>query len=290
MSLFPKSKDHLPLTWWKGHPVYLSAYLAIAGVACMILTAILIAAGAGGGVELLWFSYSGLVGGLRLWTPLTYVLVNPFNLFLLLSAYFFWKFGEDVEKFFGRRIFVQLLVTLVLVTPLVFTIFGLLGVQIGPAYGISGVFFGVLLAFITLNPHAQISLFIATVPAWLLGAMLVGFNVFVHLASRNWAELIMLVSQVLATYGFVRYQQGRWTLPSFGSKLRPQRPARTTRPSDLTVLPPYREDREETERGHRSESAKVDAILEKISQKGMQSLTAAERKLLEQASERLKKG
>ncbi len=34
----------------------------------------------------------------------------------------------------------------------------------------------------------------------------------------------------------------------------------------------------------------MDAILEKISQKGMQSLTVAERKLLEKASERLKKG
>lgn len=286
MSLFPESKDHLPLTWWKGHPVYLAAYVAIVGVASMIITAIL-----GGGVmQHFVFTYAGLVGQFRIWTPLTYILVNPLDLFLLLGAYICWKFGEDLEKFFGRRAFVRLLLLLVLVTPVVLTVFGLLGHATWPAIGISGVFFGVFIAFATLYPRAQISLIIVTVPAGVLAMFYVGITAVIHLATPNWPGLIMLTCQVLAAYGFIRYQQGRWSLETLQSKMRAPKPARAPRGSELTVLPPYREDREETERGHRSEAEKVDAILEKISLKGMQSLTPAERKLLEKASERLKKG
>ncbi|QIF05506.1 rhomboid family intramembrane serine protease [Roseimicrobium sp. ORNL1] len=286
MSWFPQSKDHLPLTWWKGNAIYLSAYIAIVGVASMIVTALL-----GRGIMgVLEFSYVGLVGQFRVWTPLTYILVNPFDLFLLLSAYIFWKFGEDLEKFFGRRAFIRLFLLLVLVTPVVLTVFGLLGFGTWAAMGISGVFFGVFIAFATLYPRAQISLFIVTVPAGVLAMFYVGIMAVIHLAARNLPAFIMLACQVLAAYGFVRFHQGRWSLEALQSKLHAPKPAKSQRESDLTVLPPYRKDKAETERGHRSEAEKVDAILEKISQKGMQSLTAAERKLLEKASDRLKKG
>lgn len=286
MSLFPESKDHLPLTWWKGRPIYLSACIALIGVASMIVTAIL-----GWGImNYLAFSYAGLVGQFRVWTPLTYILVNPFDLFLLLGAYIFWRFGEDLEKFFGRRTFVRLFLLLVLLTPVMLTVFGLLGHGTWQAIGISGVFFGVFIAFATLYPQAQISLFIVTVPAGVLAMFYVGITAVIQIASRNWPALIMLTCQVLTAYGFVRYQQGRWSLETLQSKLRTPKPAKSQRESELTVLPPYRQDRAETERGHRSEAEKVDAILEKISRSGMQSLTAAERKLLEKASERLKKG
>ncbi|RBP39644.1 rhomboid family protein [Roseimicrobium gellanilyticum] len=286
MSWFPKSKDHLPLTWWKGHAIYLAAYIAIGGVVSMVVTAILMAAAGGSIIGMLQFSYAGLVGGLRLWTPLTYVLVNPPDLFFLLSAFFFWRFGEDVEKFFGRRIFVQLFLALVLVTPVVLTIFGLLGAATWSVWGVTGVFFGVFLAFVTLYPRAQISLILFTLPAWVLATAIVGVNALIYLAGHAWAQLIMLASQVLTAYGFVRYQQGRWTMPSFSSLLKSKK---TEQPADITLLPSYREKKKKGE-PTATDAEKVDAILEKISQKGMQSLTAAERKLLEKASERLKKG
>lgn len=286
MSWFPESKDHLPLTWWKGHAIYLAAFIAIGGVVSMVVTAILIAAAGGTVVGMLQFSFAGLVGGLRFWTPLTYVFVNPPDLFFLLSAYFFWRFGEDVEKFFGRRIFVKLFLALVLITPVVLTIFGLLGAQTWTVWGVTGVFFGVFLAFVTLYPRAQISLILFTLPAWVLATAIVGVNALIYLSGHAWAQLIMLASQVLTAYGFVRYQQGRWTLPLLSKVLNPKK---SEKPADITLLPSYREKKKKGE-STETDAEKVDAILEKISQKGMQSLTAAERKLLEKASDRLKKG
>jgi hypothetical protein len=65
---------------------------------------------------------------------------------------------------------------------------------------------------------------------------------------------------------------------------------KAAKPANVSLLPSYREKETKKEEPVMADASKVDAILEKISQKGMQSLTAAERKLLEQASERLKKG
>ena len=40
-SWLPESQDNLPLTWWKQHPVYLAAIIALVGAASMALTAVL---------------------------------------------------------------------------------------------------------------------------------------------------------------------------------------------------------------------------------------------------------
>lgn len=297
MSWFPESKDHLPLTWWKGHPIYLAAYLAIAGVVSMIVTSILMAVDMNL-VRALTFSYEGLVQAYRVWTPVSYVLVNGPSLMLLLSAYFFWRFGEDVEKFFGRRTFVKLFTLLVLVTPLMLTLFGLLGARTWTVMGISGVYFGVFLAFATLYPNAQISLILFTLPAWVLAVAIVGVNALISLAARDWAGLVMLACQVLTAYGFVRFEQGRWTMPSL-SQVLPGRNKKKGRSSDLTLLPSYRE-KENTKKpvpapsnaasvNTSAVSEDIDAILDKISRDGMQSLSPEERRVLEKASERLNK-
>jgi membrane associated rhomboid family serine protease len=202
MSWFPASKDHLPLTWWKGHPVYLAAYVALGGVATMVVTTLLMAANPVL-LQYLVFTFAGLVEDYRVWTPLTYVLVNPPSLWLVLTSYFLWRFGEDVEKFFGRRIFVKLLVVLVLVTPFLLSLIGLIGFRDWPAMGIYQVEMGVFLAFATLYPRAQISLILFTIPAGVMAAIIVGVDVLQNLAGRNWPGLFVLAGQVFTAYGFV---------------------------------------------------------------------------------------
>jgi hypothetical protein len=296
MSWFPESKDHLPLTWWNRMPVYLAAILAAVGLVSMIVTSIVKAAVP----EIaLWtvFTYEGLVLNYQVWTVLTYVLYNPPSIWLVIGTFLLWRFGQEVERHLGRRAFVKLVVLLLLTPPVLITIIGALNIFPWFAAGIEDLELGVFLAFVTLYPRAQLSVIITTVPAWLMAVVIVGVRALQFLSDRAWGGLIVLAGIVLVAYAFITYFQGKWTLRTLGSKLRSKRlpgssrgSSKSSRDTELTVLPPYREDREETERGHRSDAEKVDAILEKISQKGMQSLTAAERKLLEKASERLKKG
>lgn len=282
MSWLPESQDRLPLTWWKGQPIYLAAIIAIAGVVSMIVTSLLMAAERDV-ISRLIFTFSNVVDRGWLWTPITYILVNPPSLFFILTSYFFWRFGEEIERHFGRRIFVKLVVGLMLVSPLLLSLIALLGPRDWPAIGIGQLEFGVFLAFATLYPRAKMSILIATIDAWILAAVFVGISALTALASRNWAALFVLAGQVLFAYGYIRYEQGRWTLPSL-SFLKMKR-----NPEPARRLPAQKQKTAAAKSPRVDLEEKVDAILDKIHREGLQSLTEEERRTMEQASEILRK-
>lgn len=279
MSWFRESQDHLPLTWWKGHPVYLSAIVALVGVASMVLTAVI-------GNEWLGsliFSYENLVHRFYLWTPLTYALVNPPNLWLVLSCFLVWRFGEPLERHLGRRAFVRLVLLLLAVLPLLILLLGFGGLRTGLA-GINHLLFGVFLAFATLYPRAQIPLIFATIEVWILAAIIVGVQALAAAAARDWVGLLMLAAETGVAYGFVRHEQGQLQMPALSSLIpRPAQPK-----PDRTLLP-TRPLKAKKSRPVVRPQSDVDEILDKISREGMQSLTAEERITLEQASSDLQK-
>jgi hypothetical protein len=252
--LLPPDKDLLPLTWWKQHPIYLSAILAIGAAASMVMFAIL-------GYTLMLqmsFSIDAIATG-KLWTPVTYVLVNPPGIGTVVGCYLLWRFGEAVERHFGRRIFVKMLLMLVVVSPLTIALLHLTPMRGYQCAGINDLEFAVFIAFATLYPRAEINLFIITLEAWILASVLVAVSALVDLASRDWGSLILLSANVGSAYLFVRYQKGEIQLPAL--RLRSNRKKRTDRSAAL-----------------------IDEILEKVHREGMQSLTTKEREMLERAS------
>ncbi len=280
MSWFPESQDRLPYTWWKGQPVYLAAILALGAVGSMILTAILMAFG-GGILTALIFTFQNFAHKFYLWTPITYILVNPPSIWLVLNSFFLWRFGEQVERHLGRRTFVSLLGWLILVPPTLATLLGLAGVDLPIGAGIVAVEFGVFIAFATLYPRAQLSIIIATVEVWVLAAIFAGVSALSHLAGQDWPGLTLLAVSVGTAIAFIRYQQGHWKFPSWTQR-RQHPKLRVVRRSDDG--PPSRE-----EPFTPRIPPDVDAVLEKISREGMASLTDEERKALEKASSDLTK-
>ncbi|WP_395717114.1 rhomboid family intramembrane serine protease [Prosthecobacter sp.] len=260
-SWFPESQDRLPLTWWKQHPVYLAAVVALAGAASMVVFAVL----GPGLMGHLVFSFDAAFQEWHLWTPLTYVLVNPPGLFLLLGCYLLWNFGEAVERHLGRRVFVRLLLLLLASSPLFVCLFHLAGVRGMACAGIMQLEFGVFIAFATLYPRAKISIIILTLDAWVMAAIFVGINALQCLAARDWVSLILLAANVGTAYAFIRYETGAFKLPSFPKPApKAPKPAKSAAPA-------------------------VDDILDKISRHGMQSLTAEERRILDKASDEMKR-
>ncbi len=261
-SWLPESKDHLPLTWWKQHPVYLAGVLALVGVASMILTAVL-------GYDLMGhfvFTYDSAFRQLHLWTPLTYVFVNPPSFWTLIGCLLLWNFGEAVERHLGRRAFVRLLLLLLLASPLFITLFGLLGGRGFACMGITQLEFGVFIAFATLYPQAKLSVIIVTIDAWILAAIFVGINALSCIGGRDWSSLLLLAANVGTAYAFIRFETGALKLPSL-----PKRAPQAKNPAKKSSTPT------------------VDDILDKISHQGMQSLTAEERRILDKASEEMKR-
>ncbi len=261
MSWLPESQDRLPLTWWRQQPVYLAAIIALAGVASMIITAVL-------GYDVMThfaFSFDRAFHQFHIWTPLTYVFVNPPSLWLIVGCYLLWNFGEAVERHLGRRSFVSLLLLLLFASPLVISLLGLVGMRGISCAGLMQLEFGVFIAFATLYPRAKISLIILTVDAWVLAAIFVGINALGSLAVRDWTSLLLLAANVGTAFAFIRYEQGAWKLPVIAKPApKPSKPAKSKTPT-------------------------VDDILDKISRHGMHSLTAEERRILDQASEEMKR-
>ena len=261
-SWLPESQDNLPLTWWKQHPIYLAAIIALVGATSMVLTAVLGYAMMGQMI----FTYEGAFHHLRLWTPLTYILVNPPSLWTLIGCLLLWNFGEAVERHLGRRAFVRLLLLLLLVPPLLITLFGLLGNHGFACAGIMQLEFGVFIAFATLYPRAKLSVIILTIDAWVLAAVFVGLNALGSLGARDWSSLLLLAANVGTAFAFIRYETGALKLPSL-----PKRTPQTKKPAKKSSAPT------------------VDEILDKISRQGMQSLTAEERRILDKASDEMKR-
>jgi membrane associated rhomboid family serine protease len=255
---FPESQDLLPLTWWKQHPIYLSTILAIGGVASMVLFAIV-------GFEAMshfMFSFESAFQQGKLWTPFTYAFVNAPGIWTVIGCYLLWRFGEEVERHFGRRIFVKLLLVLLVVAPIAVTLLHLVGLRGMMCAGIMEIEFGVFIAFATLLPRAGINIFIATIDAWILAAIIVGVNALSCIAARDWGSLILLVTTVGSAYVFIRYQKGEIKLPTF-----------------IKILPDEPKQEKRT-------SAVIDEILDKISQNGFDSITPEERAILDDASKK----
>lgn len=267
-SWLPKSKDHLPLTWWKQFPVYLASVVAVAGAASMLVFAIF-------GSELMRnfvFQVDTAFLKGRLWTPVTYVLVNPPSLWTLFGCYLLWSFGEGVERHLGRRAFVGLLLLLMLVSPALISVVHLAGAPGRSCAGLMELEFGVFIAFATLYPRAKINLIILTLDAWILAAAFAGIYALQCLAARDWIALLLFAGNVGAAFGFVRYQQGELKMPAFSQPL--SSPKQREAPDTATST---------------SLRSSIDDILDKISREGIHSLTAKERKLLERASKDLRR-
>jgi hypothetical protein len=136
--------------------------------------------------------------------------------------------------------------------------------------------FALFVAFATLYPDAMMMFNILA--KW-AAVVLVSIFSLIYLANHNWVELISLWVTTTYAYGFVRYQQGHFKLPSFRFNQRKPK---------LRVLPDLKPDETISINLAKDDSmAEMDALLDKIAKSGMSSLTAKERSKLAKAREEL---
>lgn len=257
MGSYDSDKDRSPLFMAGNLPV--TAAVLIVGVLAlaMVLWSVLTAFG----VELKFLAFeSAAVMRGEVWRVVTYPFYNPPSIFAVVDLFFLFWFGRELEKFFGRRAFLRFYGLLILVQALATMI-----VSWGSIFGPRFANFAVFIAFAVLYPRAQI--FFGIEARW-LAVIYLAINVLQALAYHAWDWFAPLFACSALAFAFVRFEQGRWSF-----KLPERRPK-------LRVI----------EGGAKPEQpANVDAILEKISREGMQSLTAKEREQLEQARQHLLK-
>ena len=126
-----------------------------------------------GGMAYAWFVMhfglvpSGVLPGLRIWQPVTYLFLHADFFHILVNMFMLWMFGRELELVWGRDRFLRyyfltgvgagLLNILVKSVP---TLWGHPPYD-APTIGASGAIFGVLLACAILFPDRQVSFFFA---------------------------------------------------------------------------------------------------------------------------------
>ncbi len=254
-----------PLAWIGRVPVYVSGALAAAHALAMILTAVAMAAGAERLLQSLQFSSGAVLGQFEIWQFVTYAFVHPPGLFFLIELYMLVVFGQEIEKFLGRREFLAIYATLLLLPPVALTVTSLAGLSSAILSGSAALHFGVFIAFATLYPSAEI--FFSIRAKW-IAICLVAVGALQALAARDPVGLAVLTLDCGAAFVLVRRLRAGEFLPDFRAML----PVRNTPRLRVVKDPP---------------EASIDAILEKISRSGMRSLTSAERGRLDRARENL---
>ena len=226
----------------------------------------------------------------RPWTFVTYMFVHAGLLHLLANMLMLYVFGTAVESRLGSRNFI-LYYLYCGVGAAVFSL--LLGgiMPVGAFVGASGAVLGVAVAFAYFWPDAELIVFPIPVPIKARTVVL-GLVALDVIGSRLWPNdgIAHLAHVGGALFGFFFFK-----VQSF-SRRSPSEPARTvervvmvqsgsSEPEGRTPVTPMR-----PRSGIESDpvTAEVDRVLDKISQRGISSLTPAERKFLDEVARKKK--
>ncbi len=229
----------------------------------------------------------------QIWRLLTYAFLHsPIDpLHIVFNMLFLWWFGSELEQMYGAREFLAFYLVAALLGGIAFQVQALVDGGGLPCIGASGAVTAVMVLYAFHFPHTPILLFFfLPVPIWLLVLFQVAQDSF-QLFGRVQTGIAVAVHLGGAAFGALYYKlhwrilDWRQGLQSWWQQFR--RPhLRVFRPEEeepVSVAAQSNQDLDE------HLDAKLDAVLEKLSRHGRDSLTDSERAILMRASEIYKK-
>lgn len=232
-----------------------------------------------------WFDMFGLVpravlGHLRLWQPVTYLFLHGNFWHILMNMFALWMFGVPLERDWGYNAFMKFYFVVGIAAGVATWLF-MLGSS-APTIGASGAIMGVLVAFALLYPDTPILLaFIIPVPARIFVLI---YAVMEFLSARRFSsDGIGHVTHLAGMAAAFVYVKADWRASALVHRLRRQMRARSR---GLRVVESVRKPPVERPRPDLANDTEVDAILDKISREGIDSLTATELRKLRERSAR----
>lgn len=243
------------------------------------------------------FDSEAIIRG-QLWRIITWPVVTPPDIWGVIGVALYFYFGTMIEARMGRQRYAWFTGICVVVPAAIIAVLApLTSTQVFNGQ-IRLLEMAIILAFILIEPHAR-SFF--GIPFWVLGAVILAIDVIQMLGQREWLILLWVAlvlgaaSLLVRAYSLTEFEQiPLIPLPSSVSgdpyakanrarERKARSKGRTSRPGrDDVVVPIHREDLS------RAEQADMDRLLDKISETGMVSLDAEERRRLDAYSRRLR--
>jgi membrane associated rhomboid family serine protease len=242
------------------------------------------------------------------WTIVTYMFVHAWLAHLAFNLFTLWMFGPRLEKVWGTRTFVQFFLWCGLGGGIAHLLFA----QNSAVVGASGAISGVLVAYALRWPDDEIYVFgvIPMKSRWLIVAMIAmniifalspgsGIDWTAHLGGMGFGWLFL---KLYSLGGLDRVRGWVSSVPDESEDMpravprarssmrdRPRGVDEVVARSNAVVLreskPMTHVPKQETAKEH---AARVNRVLDKISQQGIESLTSDERRLLEDLSRKLR--
>ena len=152
------SDDYRPVAWMGSYPVDVTTMLVGLHVAVAIITAILVALGAGSVLAYLQFDSAAVWYSGQVWRLFTYAFVHAPSalLWFAIEMYMLFVFGREVERFIGQRAYIALYLLLLVAPTVVLTLWGFW--QRSALAGSPALHFGIFVAFATIYPRVEMFL------------------------------------------------------------------------------------------------------------------------------------
>ncbi|MGH1506076.1 MAG: hypothetical protein ACRBI6_21175 [Acidimicrobiales bacterium] len=267
--------------------------------------------GAGGAVTTRLIMNGDSVGRGQVWRLLTWFIPNAVSIWVVIGAVVLFFLGREVDRSLGRDRSLQFGLVLLLIPSVLATVsWWVLPDSVYESAGFRGypVVFGglssylsrsVFLAFVLRMPKA---LFFGGIPAWVMAAVFIGLDYLELLADRRWGGMIFLSIVMLGVWlacnafglissagddfrmagterggGFSADYGSGPVEPGFLDKLKERFKRSPKGVAEPTNLADYR-----TPVGSDNYDALgIDAILDQIAERGVDSLTAEQRRVLD---------
>jgi hypothetical protein len=224
----------------------------------------------------------------QVWQVLTWPIAYPGGITIwdALAIFIFWYFGTEIESLLGKRRMAWFLGLVAVALGVLWVVIVELSTLYGLLFSINQIELMMLLVFIAEYPHRR---FFFNIPGWVIGAIIVGISVLSYVGNRDWLLLLdfvlglALTAVVARSFGLM----SEWRRVPRVSLHRSPRPKKQKRPAGPTVVQgPWQQP--QAPPASRDQAA-LDALLDKISAGGMESLTDHEREQLMVLRERLRR-
>lgn len=227
-----------------------------------------------------FFALNPIGDGFYIWQLVTYMFIHdPKGIFhILFNMLMLWMFGTEVENVWGTRRFLVYYFTSGIGAGITHLIFAPLFGQIGPVVGASGAIYGVMTAFAFMFPDRYIFLyFLIPIPARIFVAILIGFDLLMGVFGSDGVAHFAHLGGAIVGFAYIKLMYAGYDLSDIISKMKlPKLKRKSSKKKYLLV-----DDEIITQE-------QIDEILDKISQYGYDSLTEREKKILYEASKKLR--
>jgi hypothetical protein len=231
----------------------------------------------------------------QVWRVLTWPIAYPngIGLFDIIAIALFWYFGTEIEALLGKKKMAWFLGLVTVGLGLIWVaIVELTTIPNGVAGGglslstLNQLELMVLLVFIAEYPQRR---FFFNIPGWVIGAVIVGISVLTFVGNRNWLLLLNFALGLLLT-AFIARSLGLLSelraVPHVNLRRKPRAKKQKRQAGPTVVQGPWQPPHSPPVS---RDQAALDALLDKISATGMDSLTDQERDQLMVLRDRLRR-